>query len=241
MRPFFARIGNKYPIRNEIIKRIPEHTIYVEPFVGSGAILFSKEPSQIEIINDLDKTVFENFNMLKEANPDISAYTLHSGKENIQKFVDCDHESKENQLLKRMYVSANTFSSVGRGKIFKPDSGKQKIKRIKPCKERLTNVQIFNTDFKEIIEQYDSEETFFFLDPPYENSKQDLYKHHIFDYVEFLNILKKIKGKFLLTMNDSENIQDIFKEFNIDRIIVIGNYLKTIGSKDRKELIITNY
>ena len=44
MRPPFCRVGSKKPISQKIINMIPTHEIYVEPFVGSGAIYWDKEP-----------------------------------------------------------------------------------------------------------------------------------------------------------------------------------------------------
>jgi len=240
MKPFFPRIGNKYPISKEIINMFPKYTTYVEPFVGSGAILFSKEPSPVEIINDLDGDVFENFQLLKDANTDVNAYQLLNDIQNIQRFVNGTHISKENRLLQKLYLSMNTFSGKNTGKIYQAKSGKQKIKYLGFYKNRIQDVEIKNSDYKEIITHYDSAETLFFLDPPYEQT--NLYNHSTFDYIELQAILKNIKGKFILTLNDSLNIRTIFKDYQMTEIKIKGNYTpKSVGSKDRTELIITNY
>lgn len=63
--PFFARVGNKKKIKNIIIDLIPTHQIYVEPFFGSGAIFFNKQPCKIEIINDLDTQLINGYKYLK--------------------------------------------------------------------------------------------------------------------------------------------------------------------------------
>lgn len=56
MKPVLKYPGSKWRIAGEIVARIPEHHTYLEPFFGSGAVFFSKEPSRIEMINDLTTT-----------------------------------------------------------------------------------------------------------------------------------------------------------------------------------------
>ena len=82
---------------------------------------------------------------------------------------------------------------------------------------------------------------FFFLDPPYEDSKT-LYKNGVIDYEEMNNLLSNIQGYFMLTINDSPNIRKIFSNFNTKTIVVKSkNKNKNIGNTDRNELIIMNY
>ena len=50
----FSRVGGKSKIKNYIISKMPKHKIYVEPFIGGGSVFFSKEPVNINIINDKD-------------------------------------------------------------------------------------------------------------------------------------------------------------------------------------------
>ena len=90
---------------------------------------------------------------------------------------------------------------------------------------------------------YDSHNSFFFLDPPYENSDKLYYEDSI-DYEEMSIMLSNIDGKFMLTINDSPRIRNIFNNFNIRKIQVPpgGSHTKLkIGGKFRNELIITNY
>jgi len=50
--------GSKKSIANWIISHFPagyEDMTYLEPFFGSGCVFFSKKPSQIETINDIDR------------------------------------------------------------------------------------------------------------------------------------------------------------------------------------------
>ena len=57
--------GSKWNIADDIVKLIPKHHSYVEPFFGSGAVLFRKEPSAIETINDMDLEVVNLFRCIQ--------------------------------------------------------------------------------------------------------------------------------------------------------------------------------
>lgn len=58
--------GSKWSIAEWIISFFPEHHSYVEPFFGSGAVLFNKERSNIETVNDLDGNVVNLFECIRE-------------------------------------------------------------------------------------------------------------------------------------------------------------------------------
>ena len=58
--------GSKWAIADWIIQYFPEHHTYLEPFFGSGAVLFRKNRSHIETINDLDGEVVNFFNQVKD-------------------------------------------------------------------------------------------------------------------------------------------------------------------------------
>jgi DNA adenine methylase len=253
--PLLCRIGSKSRIVNKLLPLIPIHKIYVEPFVGAGAIFFAKQPSDKEYINDLDSGLMDAYKLLKNVSTDIKNYDIpkfikktnskddepHNVKL-IQDFVNKNHRTNENKLLAKIYL-CNTFAGTGKGKIFKDHTQISKIKKIGEYKDRIKNTTISNKDYKTIIKQTDSPNTFYFLDPPYENSK-GLYKHSEFNYEELKNILSNIKGKFILTLNDSVNIRNIFKEFTIKKLIVppqSNSKMVSPGSKSRKELIIMNY
>jgi site-specific DNA-adenine methylase len=98
-----------------------------------------------------------------------------------------------------------------------------------------SNIRFFNEDYKNIITQFDSKDTFFFVDPPY---YQKFYYKYNFEtdekHIELANILKNIKGRFLLSYQDRDFITSLYKDFNIYKYRG-----KNINSKP--EIAIKNY
>jgi DNA adenine methylase len=255
MKPFFCRIGNKYPIASQIIDMFPEHETYVEPFVGGGSVFFTKPPSDNEVINDLDSDLITGYKLLKKINNGGMdralqiAERVDSIKNKTEKLKLLNRiqtlNNKNDNGLKLYQITSNacnTFSSIGKGKLYKGISLIRKMSKINEYKDRLKKTKIHSSDYKNIINKFDTNNTFFFLDPPYEKSDA-LYKNDTIDYDEMVDLLSNIKGKFLLTINSSPEIKRIFKNFRIKNIKVKGQGPKgsDIGEGIRNELIITNY
>ena len=58
--------GGKWRISDWIVSHFPKHKVYLEPFFGSGAVLFNKPPSAIETVNDIDGDITNFFKVLRE-------------------------------------------------------------------------------------------------------------------------------------------------------------------------------
>lgn len=245
MKPFFCRTGSKRPLINVIKKYIPDHTLYVEPFVGGGAVLFGLDDDEIakkKVINDLDDYLIKGFRLLKNASE--TGYNIPQTLQGQQILVNRKARNKNEELLQHLYTSCNTFGSTGKGKLYKNIDGENKLKNIPFYKDRLKNTTILSQDYKNVIKKYDGANTFFFIDPPYEKSG-GIYEKSDMDFEELSRLLKNIKGYFMLTINDSKNIRNLFNAFNIKGISVRGGSsnqdFKGLATGTRKELIITNY
>lgn len=61
---------------NRIVNCFPDHHSYLEPFFGSGAVLFNKPRSPIETVNDLDGNVVNLFKWIKD-DPERLAHEIY--------------------------------------------------------------------------------------------------------------------------------------------------------------------
>jgi len=59
--------AGKTHLARRIVAEIPEHRIYVEPFAGGAQVLFAKEPSDVEVVSDLDPEIAFAFKFAKNA------------------------------------------------------------------------------------------------------------------------------------------------------------------------------
>jgi len=246
IKPPFCRQGNKTPILKNIIELVPPHRIYCEPFVGSGVVFFNLPKADISILNDLDKDVYDRLRLLQKAPLDITKYENDLNTlEKIKNFY-IHHNNTVNDLLIYHKISA---CSGFNGKpvqnvkhIYNSHYPEYFLNHLKYYKQMLKGVKITNKDYIKIILKYDSPDTFFFIDPPYENSNKSFYADIDMDYNVMSFLLHNIKGKFLLTINDSPNIRKIFKGFKIKKINVQTSWGNTFGTETkRKELFIMNY
>ncbi|MDG6025986.1 MAG: DNA adenine methylase [Candidatus Brocadia sp.] len=212
------RIGGKYFLRNWIASTIPEHILYCEPFCGVAHLLFSKEPSKVEIINDIDSHLINFFRVIKD----------HENRQRLVEMIEylpysrkLWQEIRENwkrgnipqdeieRVAQWFYLNRSTYGAdMRRGGFAVPSTtGRNPAQSFRTAtdtfevvSERLRNVCIENLDYAECIRRYDSESTLFFIDCPYYGSEG--YYGNSFcqdDHYKLSEILHKVKGKVMIS------------------------------------------
>lgn len=240
MKNIFCRVGSKNNIKEHIIKLFPDHITYVEPFIGSGAIYFHKKPSEKEVINDKDQKLMKGYRSIKHASSNPEDFKEFDTMQQMREFYNKTPQTAEDILTHEILRTCNTFGSKGKGRIYNNSNPYSKTKNIKEYKKRMNNTIILSQDYKTVIRKYDNKHTLFYIDPPYENSDK-LYENGDMDYIELRNILSNMKGKFILSMNDSPNIRNIFNIFKMKQIKIKTHGNEGIGTNNRNELLIMNF
>ena len=64
-RPVIPYIGGKTRLAKEIIPLFQEHICYVEPFCGAAGIFFAKEPSEVEVLNDINGELINLYRVIQ--------------------------------------------------------------------------------------------------------------------------------------------------------------------------------
>ncbi len=237
-------MGGKDKIKKKIVNLFPdnyENMIYIEPFVGGGSVFLEKEPSKIEVINDLDKNIANLYRGFKKYKfEDIKkSVDGHYTEEEFKRIRDNIPKNDFDKFIRIFFLMRKSY--YNQMKSFQSKRPNINLGNRENIYDRMKKVKIFNTDYKNIIKKYNTENTLLYLDPPYEGSSKEHYENYNMDYNELKDILDDFKGKFLLSINDSSNIRKLFKDYNISTITTQYFDHKTNKNKDVKELIIKNY
>lgn len=219
--------GAKNRIADWICSNIPPHEVYLEPFFGSGAVFFRKEPVKIETINDLDDNVVNYFKVIRDQCDELAdslAMTPFSREEYIRSF---DVSENDSDVEKARKFAVKCWQGFGCSNLYRngfrssQQSGSPHVTkewrclpdRLLQATERLKNAQIEKLPAVEIIKRYDSKDVFIYADPPYLRGirKGYLYRHEMEDdeHVELLKVLKEHPGKVMLSGYDNELYNDL--------------------------------
>lgn len=232
MRPPYSYYGGKTNMLPHILPLIPRHVQYVEPFFGGGALLFAKQPSKNEVINDLNGNVTNFYMQLKTNFYELQKMihgTLHSEIHHTEAQKIIFEEPEKHDDLKRAWawwVCCNmSFSFVANGGFAFGTTGmalgtrNRRDRFTEVYAKRMECVELFNRDAIEIIELKDHEDSWFFVDPPYVSSNSGHYKGYTSsDFLNLLNCLQNIKGKFLLTCYPEKELLDYREMLSVEKM-----------------------
>ena len=214
--------GAKWGMAAEIVSLMPPHRSYLEPFFGSGAVLFNKHPSAIETVNDIDGDIVNFFRVLREQ-PDRLAEAI-SLTPYAREVFDYAHAYRGTDAFDRAYRFAirskmghgfKTYQKTG----FKVDVYARERSYCVSCWNRLPAdlldaavrlkcVQIENRPALDLIRRFNYENVLIYADPPYllETRGGKQYRHEMTeqDHVDLLDAMKKHKGSVIISGYPSE-------------------------------------
>lgn len=254
MNSFIAYMGGKSLLAKKIIPKIPAHHCYCEVFAGAAWMLFRKEESEVEIINDINTDLVTLYRVIKlhleefirylkwilVARDEFDRFKL----ENPDTLTDIQKAVRFYFLLKSGYAARLSNPSFSIAVSSKPRFNLLRIEEeLSDVYLRLARVYIENRPYETIIPRFDRPDTFFYVDPPYYEC-EDYYGKGIFnraDFTKLRDILSKINGKFIMSINDAEEIRDLYKEFTIETVKTTYSAGGANRKKQVQELLIRNF
>ncbi len=243
--------AGKKRLAGRLAALLPPHKTYVEPFAGSGAVLFAKEAAEVEAINDADAEIVQAYRIIQRLSKDSIARLRRmkwTGDEaTFKRLIGTKPGGDVAKLHRFLYLTHFSYGKM-RGKSFSPSTQgieAKTVSRIETHGPRLKGVKTHGGDYLRVIKQYDSPNTAFFLDPPYPGYDVDVGESK-FDEERFFEVLKGIKGKFLLTYGIRGKLPGLLKGsgFQVKRIRTprtIRAMRGVGGSSMLTQLLVTNY
>jgi DNA adenine methylase len=247
-----SRQGGKYTKRKQIFKRFPptDYTTYVEPFVGGGSIFLEAPLVSKMIAGDSDTRLIHLFQDLKTLDvPMVQAFNFNVpfDKEKWERADKYARSKKKGtarflaNLLIRKFSFSNMANAFLNSKSFETRNYQNLKKQLPELKERVKDVTFLHKPYNVLLDKYDGPNTFFYLDPPYYKTYSGAYETGEIDHELLAERLKKVKGKFLLSYNDTPFIRKLYKGYKITSF----KNTQTLGSEDNikivRDVLISNY
>lgn len=262
MKAIFRYPGSKWSMAQWIISHFPEgyeRMIYLEPFAGSLAVFFNKNPGAVETVNDLDSDIFNLFMVLRDHPEELKrklSLTPYSRQEYDLSFEPCE-EPVEKARRFMVRTTQAIGAKLGGGKCGWRNHKQMKIggtackwggitetldlaaKRLRGDTTHL--VQIEHRDAIELIAKYDTPDALIYLDPPYLRSTRRsgrLYLHEftVAQHEQMLALAVKSRAKIIISGYDNDLYDSFLAGWRKDHIMS-----QTTSTEMRQETIWMNY
>lgn len=256
VRPAAGYIGGKRNLAKRVIARINAipHTTYAEAFVGMGGIFLRRDQrAPAEVINDWSEDVSTFFRVLQHhyvAFMDMIRFQITS-RAGFEKLVALEPRSLTDlhRSARFLYLQRLAFG----GKVADRNFGVAPSRpahfdvtklgpMLEALHERLAPVTIERLHWRDFLSRYDREGTLFYLDPPYYGCEDD-YGAGMFSPAEFADMadaLKRLKGRFLLSLNDRPEVREIFAGFSMEEVSTTYQVAGAGRSPRAAELLISD-
>lgn len=253
----FPYPGGKTPYVTDILHYFPEHRRYVEPFGGSAALLLNKPESYIEVYNDANSDVVHFFRTVREHREELEDWlrTVPFSREVYEDWVE-DYfsgyrpEDDVERAGRWFYLRYTQYGGKVGGRSGFKASGKRNearsfrggIEALDEVVERFAQVTVENADYREVIDRYDGDEAFFYVDPPYVGPGDILYDTE-FDHGALATTLANVDGRWLCSYGD--RAPDALVEIathvgTFDAMYSLG-YTVDEGRVESEETLLANY
>lgn len=253
--PVAPYIGGKRKLAKRVIARIDavEHHGYAEVFVGMGGIFLrrGRRPS-VEVINDWSQDIATFFRVLQHhyvAFLDMIRFQI-SSRANFERLLALEPDSLTDlqRAARFLYVQRLAFGGRVAGRTFgvaSSHSGRFDVAKLGPMlealHERLSGVTIERLRWQDFLARYDRAGMLFYLDPPYHGGEGD-YGKGMFareDFEELAARLAALKGRFIMSINDTPDIRRIFAAFHLEQVETTYSVGGGARVKPARELLVS--
>lgn len=255
MRSVLHYPGSKKRIAPWIIENMPRHHSYLEPFFGGGAVLFEKEPSRIETVNDIDGDVINFFRVIQNPESRVRlqkwiAYTPYARDVYEEAFAESDDPVERAGKFAVRSMQGFGFRTGTKDGWKRDGHGREAAYAVRNFNDlpeaiagmaaRLKQVQIENRPALEVIRSFNHENVLIYADPPYAPStrtkRQYRYEMTEQDHKELLQVLTQSKAKVMISGYDCELYEGYLHNWRKKQIP-----LRTRNASIRTETIWMNY
>lgn len=270
--PFLKWVGGKRQLIPEIKKLLPEgirNRLYIEPFVGAGALFFELQPKHA-IINDFNIELINVYEVIRD-HPEELITALKEHKNTSEYFYNIraidrqplfNHMTVIEKASRTIYLNKTCYNGlyrVNNAGEFNSPFGRYKNPNIvnapviKAVSRFLNDndITIIHGDYEALLSDL-PEKSFVYLDPPYhpisESSNFTGYIQggwNVDEQIRLRNVCNSLNERgiqFLLSNSATPLIEELYSEYNMKKVRATRS-VNSISSKRGQvdEYLIYNY
>jgi DNA adenine methylase len=251
--PIVPWVGGKRRLVGEILPWFVPHTCYVEPFAGAAALLFNKVPSKVEVLNDVNADLVNLYRVVR-----------HHLEEFVRQFrwaltsrklfewaqaTPAETLTDIQRAARFFYLQKLAFGAKVEGQTFGVATTASQALNLLRIEEdlsaahlRLSRVVGEHMDWQACIERYDRPHTLFYCDPPYWGTEGYGVGFALDQYERMAELMRSIKGKAIVSVNDIPEMRQAFKCFTMRRLRIKYTVGASGGGRgERAELLVRNW
>ncbi len=254
IRPPVKWHGGKHYLAGRIAALFPAHRTYVEPFGGAASVLLNKEPSPVEVYNDLDLRITRLFRVLRDhgeefrrrlcLTPYSEAEFLHAAVPHYDEIEQARRDfvrfrqsigGRGDNFSFTLHRARRGMADVVSGYLSAIDGELPKVV------ERLRTVQIMHRPASEVIRLYDGPDTLFYCDPPYLPETRAELRRPAYtvdmteeDHRALAEELRRCRGKVVLSGYPSALYDELYEGWRVV-LIEMANHA-AVGKEKRRQV-----
>jgi DNA adenine methylase len=260
----FRWYGGKYGQLDWLLPLLPKTHIFCEAFAGSAVVLLNREPSPVEVLNDIDSDITNFFHVLRDRPDELieKLYLTPFSREEFRRAIEVKDISGLDPVerarlffirAEQVRIGLEQTATLGRWAWCKYTSRSgmagavsrwtNRILALWAVVERLRRVQIENDDAFNVIKRYDSKDTLFYLDPPYPHEVRGDPRAYGFemneaDHKRLAELMHSIKGKAALSGYKGPLLESLYNDWT--RIDAPPRTIHSV-KEPRQESLYINY
>lgn len=229
--PIIPWIGGKRRLADRILPLFPEHTCYVEPFAGAAALLFAKQPSKVEVLNDING---ELVNLYRCVQHHLEEFTRQfkwalSSRQMFRwmQMTPTETLTDIQRAARFYYLQHLAFGGKVEGQTLGTATTSPVTLNLLRLEEslsaahlRLARVMIERLDWRACVERYDRPHTFFYMDPPYWQTEGYGVPFPLEQYAAMADVLRGLRGRAIVSINDVPAMREAFAGFRSKRLAI---------------------
>lgn len=228
MDPIVPWMGGKRRLADRIFPLFPRHSCYCEPFAGGAALYFLRPvPADVEVLNDINGDLVNLYRVVQNHLEEfVRQFKWALSSRQVFKWLqdtrpetltDIQRAARFYYLQQSAFGAKVASQNWGTATTTPPGLNLLRLEEtLSAAHLRLASTYIERLSWQDCLRRYDREHTLFYMDPPYWQTEGYGVAFGAEQYQEMAELLRQLKGKAIVSLNDHPFVRETFQGFHIE-------------------------